>query len=251
MATVTETLSREDKERNFENNAAGSSSPEGELLDLLGEVEHDVGNLMHRMYYWCEILEQAVRDDGSATEATVELRKSLGELYRLISRSSDLMRPVQVRTFRVALADVCRRILQRLGCGFEVDDRALAGFADFEVPVDPMPLDRALDMIAEVLDCAERGEASAVQARLRVDDGGRATPPCFYLDLCIREGGAGDLRSWSPGGAAERICGALAARILKSFGWELESRLNTPSPSCTITIPLRHSTSRRRTTGHA
>ncbi len=231
MAVVTETLSSEASEERFGNGAS-------ELVDLLCEVEHDVGNLMHRMYYWCEFLEQTVCDDGPATEATVELRESLGELYRLIGRTTDLMRPVRVRTFRVALIDVCRRILQRLGCSARVDEAVLAGFADCEVAVDPMPLDRALDMIAEALGCTDRHSGSAVEVQLRLEQGDRRTAARFYLDLSPCDGGSQDLRAWRPGGAAERICESLAGRILNGFGWTLEAATNTPSPSCTITIPL-------------
>lgn len=222
----------------------GASPADSDLLEILDEVEHDVGNLMHRMYYWCESLEQFSHGNSDALEATGELRESMSELYRLISRTTDLMRPLQVHTFEVGVGDVCRRIMQRLGCNAHFDESVLGRFCDREVRVDPMPLDRALDMIAEALGCTDRqcGPAIDVQVKIEKYEGpSSASSACsayLHLDLRLREASSKDLRQWRPGGASERICQSLAARILDGFGWKIESSVNAPSPSCTIIIPL-------------
>ena len=139
----------------------------------------------------------------------------------------------------VPLGDVCRRILQRLGCRTRKDETVLDRFADCEVRVDPMPLDSALDMIAEALGCTDRQSGSGIEAELRFEQREREAELCFLLDLHPCDGNSQNLRAWRPGGAAERICESLAGAILSGFGWKLEADTNTPPPSCTIVIPLR------------
>lgn len=208
-----------------------------EVAELLAEVEHDVGNLMHRMFYWCEVLDQSLQADASVAEAGGELRESVAELYRLVGRATDLVRPLEVRTFRVGVGEVCRRVFQRLGCRERVGEELLEGVGDCEVKVDPMPLDRALDMIAEMLGCADNAQGLEVRAELRVagsDDAVRQ----LHLDLRPPADHQHRLGRCEPGGASERICRCVAGRVLRGFGWQLEARLDGALPRCTLSIPL-------------
>ncbi len=214
------------------------SLPEEELESVAGEVEHDIANLVHRMYFWCEVLEEKVSGDPTGLEAAESMRASIGDTHKLISRAADLLRPVHVRTFNVPAADLLERILARLGARSIFDPTVLGDAASREIPVDPMPLDRALDMLGDAIGCGT-GE-DVMKAEVSV------TSECFGAGTCVRlrlQAPALEVfsiaeQTWSPGSALEDVSAKLGARILARFGWLVEANVEAARPECSILIPL-------------
>jgi hypothetical protein len=158
----------------YESLKIAAPRPAGEA-QLMREVNHATGNLVHRMFYWAELLEEAApRKD--AREAVENLKTSLGELHRLVTRSLDLVRDVELRPLEIPVLEVVRSIALRFGTEPEWSD---ADEVETELvarttAVDPLVLDRGLGLVAEAL----------IQQEQR--DGDDVNPCCDVSPLRVR-----------------------------------------------------------------
>ena len=214
------------------------SLPEEELESVAGEVEHDIGNLIHRMYFWCEVLEEKAVGDPTGLEAAESMRASIGETHKLISRTADLLRPIVVRTFNVPAADLLERILARLGARSAFDPAVLGDAASREIPVDPMSLDRALDMLGDAIGCGSGEDIMRAEVSVTSETFGSGFCVRLRMQAPVPEGVSAGGQAWSPGSALEDVSAKLGARILARFGWNLEAKVDALRPECSILIPL-------------
>ena len=204
-----------------------------EASRLLGDVNHAAGNLVHRMYYWTSLLEE---EPGAANSGEVvdELKRSLGELHRLVNRAMDLVRPVEARPIPVAAGDLVKSIALRLGVEPPADTACRLGDSvEAQVLVDPVQLDRAVGMLAELLPGEKAGITCGVSAAYAA------------ADAAAGEGGErfDFVASWpaceGPSDSTSHdVAVALAGKLLAIFGWRLSVESGEDGPHASISIPF-------------
>jgi hypothetical protein len=212
--------------------------------ELMREVNHATGNLVHRMFYWAELLGD--RPPEEDLKETVEhLKDSLGELHRLVSRTFDLVRAVEVRPLGVAANDLVESIALRLGTRADFGDAPELedDLAGQRVSVDPLLVDRAMGLVAEALSLT-RGDAEpeSPACSLRV----RASEP-MEGDAGSRDGillhysaGAKVTHSCAQPGSevAEAVSIALARKLLAALGWLIDLDEVNGERRLAIFVPL-------------
>jgi hypothetical protein len=218
-------------ERRLAESAAASEAEDGSLIR---EARHAAGNLVHRMYYWTGLLEDAALD-ASASEALAELRTSLAGLHRLVGRTMDLVRPVHVATIDASVADVVTSVLQRFGRGdalIELPEDVRTS----KIRVDPILVDRAIGMLAELIPCSNADEAAGniAPAAVRV----LAQPTLHGLLIEVQSQPSAARVDPSQGTGTE-IGVALARKLLAPLGWTVSVSETERAIALRIFVPVR------------
>ena len=214
----------------------GDEGPAGG--ELFAEVSHEVGNLVHKMYYWTAILEEDGQDLQSA-EIAGHMRASLGELHGLVSRTMDLLRPVKARPILICLEDLCQSLCTRFGVSTDSCTEALAQLGGRQALVDPLQVDRAVGMLVEAF-ARRRGAnsdadtllltlQSSLASKDSLDRGETAEIRCeAKFDILVDERDA----------VAGAVGAALAQRLLEVVGWKVSIDDQPSIRTLTILIPL-------------
>jgi len=206
-------------------------------------VNHATGNLVHRMFYWAELLGDRPPEEETR-EAVEQLKDSLGELHRLITRTFDLVRTVEARPIPVVVADLVRSVALRLGTEPEWTDppvvrEALSGC---ELAVDPLLVERATGLVAEALSLLPRGGESQVTVsplQVRCSPGGDSDSEREGLLLhCVirRTPSEGPTQPAAP--VTDAVGIALARKLLAALGWALDLEETEDERRVAIFIPL-------------
>lgn len=218
---------------------------------LFGEVNHQAGNLVHKIYYWTNVLEEAAADADAAdgAQAAASLRSLLGELHGLLGRTLELMRPVKARPMLVPLADLVCSVRNRLGACAEADAQTietLRVLGNHQALIDPLQIDRAFGMLEESF--AERAGANSNTDSflLTVSRAGRA-------DNSVSAAYAVEIRCEAPfklapdarNPVAATVGAALACKLLEVVGWRVELVDEAALRRLTIFVPLADAASAR------
>ncbi len=186
---------------------------------LLSEVSHSLGNIIHRMYYWTGVLEDAVLEDATSEDAApeddavLEIKSSLASLHEIIGRTMELVRPVAAHPVTASAADLELSIGRRFDCVPLRPDAdsssadSLSGLAT-PVTVDPQLLGRVLALIGEL--ACPGSEVSNHPARLATKLDQQAAQLYFQLELPASADAAR--------GPRMELVVALCSRFMAAFG---------------------------------
>lgn len=223
---------------------AGEGTQSAPDHELMREVNHATGNLVHRLFYWAELIGD--RPPETELKETVEhLKVSLGELHRLVSRTFDLVRVVEVRPLGIAANDLVVSIALRLGT--QVDFGDMPGLEDElagqRVSVDPLIVDRAMGLVAEALaltrdDETPRCEVSSLRVRAsQPTDDETTSRDGILLHYSV---GSRVTHSCAQPGAevAEAVSIALARKLLAALGWLIDLDEVNGERRLAIFVPL-------------
>jgi hypothetical protein len=210
---------------------------------LIREVNHATGNLVHRMFYWAELLGDRPPEDETR-EAVEQLKDSLGELHRLITRTFDLVRTVEARPIPVIVADLVGSVALRLGTEPEwMDPPAVRdALSGCELEVDPLLVERATGLVAEALSLRPReGESpvtvSPLQVRCSPGADSDADREGLLLHCVIRRMPAeGPTQPVAP--VTDAVGIALARKLLAALGWVLDLDENEDECRVAVFIPI-------------
>ena len=211
--------------------------------ELMREVNHATGNLVHRMFYWAELLGDRP-PEVELKEAVERLKDSLGELHRLVSRTFDLVRIVEVRPLGIAANDLVTSIALRLGTQVDFGDTPAleAELAGQRVSVDPLIVDRAMGLVAEALaltrDESNPNPVSTLRVRASQASEEEPTPRDGILLHCSV--GAKVTHSCAQPGTevAEAVSIALARKLLAALGWLIDLDEVNGERRLAIFVPL-------------
>jgi hypothetical protein len=201
--------------------------------EMFAEIDHDFGNIVHRMYYWSEVLEDKAAADPDGTEAVSELKEALTELHILLGRVMEFFKPVEMHLFSLPVEDLVARVSCRVGCANAVglDSLSVRSLLSREVEVDPMQLDRAIDMVAEAL-VSTQGSASRPDIdAVRVDAVSKDDQRGIQIRLSARP-------NTEPSSALGHVNRGLVSRILGCMKWQLRFRDDGKASVCDLFIPL-------------
>lgn len=206
--------------------------------NLFGEVRHEAGNLVHKMYYWAAILEEDAPDPESAA-AVGHLRESLAELHGLISRTLDLLRPVKARPILIPVEDLYTSLCSRFGTDPTVAAQALAQIGDRQALVDPLQVDRAAGMLKEAFSLRTGANSNVdsltLTLQLREESNNSAERiEGAELRCCAKF----DTRVEDRDTTAGAVGAALAQRLLEVVGWSIAVDDDPESRTLTIFVPL-------------
>ncbi len=201
--------------------------------EMFAEVDHDFGNIVHRMYYWSEVLEDKTGADPDGSEAVTELRDALGELHRLLGRVMEFFKPVEMHMFSLSVEDLVARVSRRLGCTDVegADSPAVRALSAHEIEVDPMQLDRAVDMVCEALVATESSPASPAVRAVRVDAISKDGKRGILMRLSAQPNGD------SPS-ALTHVTRNLVSRILGCMNWRLSFSDKQDERSCDLFVTV-------------
>lgn len=210
--------------------------PDGQLLS---ELSHSLGNIIHRMYYWTGVLEDAVLEDASSEDAApeddavLEIKSSLASLHEIIGRTMELVRPVAAHPVTASPADLELSIARRFDC---VPSRAdadsgnadsLSGLAT-PVMVDPQLLGRVLALIGEL--ACPGSEVSNHPARLATKLDQQAAQLYFQLELPASAEAAS--------GPRMELVVALCSRFMAAFGASVEMAVSSAGAGRILAVTL-------------
>ena len=210
---------------------------------LMREVNHATGNLVHRMFYWAELLGDRPPEDETR-EAVEHLKGSLGELHRLITRTLDLVRTVEARPIQVGVPDLVRSVALHLGTEPEWSDPpgVREALACCELPVDPLLVDRATGLVAEALSLQARegqSEVSVSPLHVRCSPGSQEYMEREGLLLhCVirRTPAQGPTQPAAP--VTDAVGIALARKLLAALGWTLDLEETNEERRLVLFIPV-------------
>jgi hypothetical protein len=220
--------------------AGNSAAPDHHLMR---EVNHATGNLVHRMFYWAELLGDRPPEDETR-EAVEHLKGSLGELHRLITRTLDLVRVVEARPIQVGVPDLVCSVALRLGTEAEWTDPPAVREAleRCELGVDPLLVERATGLVAEALSLQPRDVQTAVSVsslQVRCSYAADANPERqgLLLHCVIRRNPVQN--SAEPSAPVTDAVGiALARKLLAALGWLLDLDETNEERRLVLFIPL-------------
>jgi len=220
--------------------AANAATPDHHLMR---EVNHATGNLVHRMFYWAELLGDRPPEEETR-EAVEQLKGSLGELHRLVTRTLDLVRTVEARPIQVGVPDLVRSVALRFGTEAEWTDPPAVREAleRCEVAVDPLLVERATGLIAEALSLLPReGEngvcVSPLQVRCSQGADGNPERQGLLLHCVIRRNT--QTSAGEPAAPVTDAVGiALARKLLAALGWILDLDETNDERRLVVFIPL-------------
>ncbi len=211
--------------------------------ELMREVNHATGNLVHRMFYWAELLGDCPPQED-LKETVEHLKDSLGELHRLVSRTFDLVRAVEVRPLGVAANDLVESIALRLGTQADFGDAPELedDLAGQRVSVDPLLVDRAMGLVAEALSLTRDAATDAPVSSLRVRSSQPVEGEAGSRDGILLHYSAGAKVTHScaqPGSeVAEAVSIALARKLLAALGWLIDLDEVNGERRLAIFVPL-------------
>jgi hypothetical protein len=216
-------------------NGSGEAPAGGELF---ADVSHEVGNLVHKMYYWAAILEEDGADPQSA-EVAGHMRESLGELHGLVSRTMDLLRPVKARPILISLEDLCLSLCARFGLSTDSCTEALAQLGGRQTLVDPLQVDRAVGMLVEAFArrCGVNSEADTLLLTLQSSLTSKDPVDCIETAE-IRCEAKFDVLVDERDAVAGAVGAALAQRLLEVVGWKISIDDQPSLRTLTILVPL-------------
>jgi hypothetical protein len=220
----------------------GAEGPVGG--QIFGDVNHQAGNLVHKIYYWTTVLEEAAgeADTADGAHAAASLRALLGELHGLLGRTLELLRPVNARPMLVPLGDLVTSVRNRLGAGTDADEQttaALAAFATHQVLIDPLQIDRAFGMLEESF--AARAGANSNTDSLLLTIRRAPAADNSVGDACsveIRCEARFELAPDARNPVAATVGAALACKLLEVIGWRVELVDEPVLRRLTIFVPL-------------
>jgi hypothetical protein len=210
---------------------------------LMREVNHATGNLVHRMFYWAELLGDRPPEDETR-EAVEHLKGSLGELHRLITRTLDLVRAVEARPIQVGVPDLVRSVALRLGTEPQWTDAPAVREAleRCELGVDPLLVERAVGLVAEALSLQPRegqSDVSVSPLHVRCSQGPDASPERQGLILhCVIRRVATASANVPAAPVTDAVGIALARKLLAALGWILDLDETADERSLVLFIPL-------------
>ena len=210
--------------------------------ELMREVNHATGNLVHRMFYWAELLGDRPPEQ-ELKEAVDSLKDSLGELHRLVSRTFDLVRSVEVRPLDVAASDLVASVALRLGTQVDFGDapELEVDLASQRVSLDPLLVDRALGLVAESLALRrdDTSECKVSSLRVRSSQPIEGEPSRDGILLHCSVSGKVTHSCAQPGGeVAEAVSIALARKLLSALGWLIDLDEVNGERRLAIFVPL-------------
>ncbi|MDX2168068.1 MAG: hypothetical protein SF182_13425 [Deltaproteobacteria bacterium] len=184
--------------------------------DVLGDVEHAVGNLLQRMHH----VARAARDELGAPGE--RLQATLDELEQLLGLFFDYVSPVALELRPTAAARVAESLAAQLrGHGAEVTiDTAAAP----PVLADPRTLSRSFTLLGQA--------AASAWDRLPVVIATAADASGERVELTVRAA----LPS-APLSAPGALATAVARRLIELQGGELIERPN-PACACAVVLPV-------------
>jgi len=210
---------------------------------LMREVNHATGNLVHRMFYWAELLGDRPPEDETR-EAVEHLKGSLGELHRLITRTLDLVRVVEARPIQVGVPDLVGSVALRLGTKPEWTDPPAVreALVRCELAVDPLLVDRATGLVAEALSLQPReGESpvsvSPLQVRCSPGSDAHTDREGLLLHCVIRRTPA-ESPAQPAAPVTDAVGIALARKLLAALGWILDLEETNDERRLVVFIPV-------------
>jgi hypothetical protein len=209
--------------------------------ELIGEVSHAAGNLIHRMYYLTGVIEREPQA-GSPADALAQIRESLESLHQLLNRAFALVRPFEVRPLPVAATDLLKSLALRFGENSREAPAALiAQLSGYDVGVDPAHLDRALNVLAEGLGLSRRGmngtePAGWTVSVLRGSDDAALETEHLAVDLQIRS--SPDRPELLSEGVQRAVGLAMAERVFGLFGWAMRIDNSTRPQRVRLLAPI-------------
>jgi hypothetical protein len=210
---------------------------------LMREVNHATGNLVHRMFYWAELLGDRPPEDETR-EAVEHLKGSLGELHRLITRTLDLVRTVEARPIQVGVPDLVRSVALRLGTEPEWADppTVCEALARCELAVDPLLVDRATGLVAEALSLQPREGQTPVSVsplQVRCSPGGASyTGRDGLLLHCVIRRTPTESPTPPDAPVTDAVGIALARKLLAALGWLLDLEETNEERRLVVFIPV-------------
>jgi hypothetical protein len=209
--------------------------------ELIGEVSHAAGNLIHRMYYLTGVIERDPRQ-GNPADALAQIRESLESLHQLLNRAFALVRPVEVRPLPIAATDLLKSLVSRFGeSSSDAPPALIAQLSGYDVGVDPAHLDRALNVLAEGLGLTRSGMNVAESAGwsvsvLRRSGEGALASDQLAVDLHVRA--SPDRTELLSEGVQRAVGLAMADRVFALFGWSLNIDSSTRPQCIRLLAPL-------------
>ncbi len=211
---------------------------------LLSELSHSLGNIIHRMYYWTGVLEDAVLEDATSEDAApedaapeddavLEIKSSLASLHEIIGRTMELVCPVAAHPVTASAADLELSIGRRFDCVPPRPDAdpssadSLSGLAT-PVTVDPQLLGRVLGLIGEL--ACPGSEVSNHPARLATKLDRQAAQLYFQLELPASAEAAR--------GPRMELVVALCSRFMAAFGASVEIAVIPAGVNRTLAVSL-------------
>lgn len=182
----------------------------------LSEIQHELGNFFHRLYYWLDRVGEA-RPGGDATAPRM-LEETVRTLEDFLATTLEYFHPISLTPVRMAAGEVVAGLCARVPDAIATDAPAVDG--PHGVPAGTLLVDPA--RLPEVLVAALRrlvAQAPAGTAvRIGARDGRHAGGAGLALELSL-DGDAGRLPAFHDAAAA--LAWARAQRVAALHGGEL------------------------------
>lgn len=132
---------------------------------VLADLQHDLGNLFHKLYYWAEYLRDAeAARNGDAAPGEM-LEGTIRQLQEFLKVAFEYLSPIELRPTAMAADDVldcfARNLSTRL-CGAHVEVRRDGATPGMGIAVDPARISQALEIAVRHV-AALVGEESLVE----------------------------------------------------------------------------------------
>ncbi|MFQ5479328.1 MAG: hypothetical protein ACE5E4_12010 [Candidatus Binatia bacterium] len=199
---------------------------------VLSEVSHALGNIIHRMYYWAELLQEP--RERQEADAMGELKNSLSSLHQLVSRTMELVRTLEPRRMTVKADELLLSLSRRLNCEIKTaEDEANDGWHSSELELDPQHLARGVELVTEL--SASAGGFRPEGAKIQATTGNCEDGATLRFELVFPRAGRGlAVRCDSCEG---ELGWALASRYLAHAGGRLEVSQDAESLVVTMVFP--------------
>ena len=126
------------------------SNENDQQLLVLAEVSHDLANRFHRSYYFLDLLDHALGEHREEADPLLaRLRETIEDVELLARSTLGYLRPLELRTLRVRVADLISSLRQHLGMR-TLDLRGDQAAGAREVEVDPARISEALASLCKL-----------------------------------------------------------------------------------------------------
>jgi hypothetical protein len=81
---------------------------------VLAEINHELGNFFHKLYYWAEFLQERRADHSSEATAVEMLTHTVGNLEEFLKGTLEFFRPLKLAPARMPIGDVIAGMIVQL-----------------------------------------------------------------------------------------------------------------------------------------
>ena len=162
---------------------------------VLSEIAHELGNFLHKLYYWSDYLKERPGPTSADTTAAQMLERTIKNLEDFLKVSLDYFRPTQLSFLPMAAGQLLEGLLFQVnshlnGTPVAVTDDGGWQKAESEVLVDPGHLSHAFDIAVRHLTKqvgtgtrvhiavgrGARGEGAGLEVTFRLQEPSEASP---------------------------------------------------------------------------